>query len=192
MNQEEDQQALVYDLGVGTFDISLVEMIDGVVEVWASHGDTNLGGDDFDQLLADHASELFYKKHQISLQDNRLAMARLNRAAEQAKIHLSNYADALLREEYLSEHQGLALHLEDEVTRTEFEEMTESFLDRTIESVDRVLKDGEVEAGDINGVLLVGGSTRMPAVWNLVARHVSIEPDSEINPDEVVALGTAV
>ena len=192
LNQEEDQMALVYDLGGGTFDVSLVEMMDGVVEVRASHGDTQLGGDDFDQCLADHADQLFYKNHKLSLQDNRLAQARLRRAAELAKIHLSSYADAPLREEYLAEQDGIPLHLDDQVERSDFEEMTKDLLDRTLESVEKVMEDGEIEAVDLSRVLLVGGSTRMPAVWDLVAEHLGMEPDSEINPDEVVALGAAV
>ncbi len=192
LNQEDDQMALVYDLGGGTFDVSLVEMMDGIVEVRASHGDTQLGGDDFDQRLAVHADQLFYKNHKLSLQDNRLAQARLRRAAELVKIHLSSYADAPLREEYLAEHDGIPLHLDDQVERSDFEEMTKDFLDRTLESVEKVIEDGEIETVDLSRVLLVGGSTRMPAVWDLVAEHLGLEPDSEINPDEVVALGAAV
>jgi molecular chaperone DnaK len=116
LDHEDDQLALVYDLGGGTFDVSLVEMTGGVVEVRASHGDTHLGGDDFDQLLADHASKLFYKKHQLSLKDNRVALARLNRAAEAAKVYLSDFAEARLREEYLIEQNNIPYHLDAAVT----------------------------------------------------------------------------
>ncbi len=192
LDHEDDQLALVYDLGGGTFDVSLVEMTGGVVEVRASHGDTHLGGDDFDQLLADHAGKLFYKKHQLSLKDNRVALARLNRAAEAAKIHLSDFAEAQLREEYLIEQNNVPYHLDAVVTRHEFEEMTEHLLDRTLESLEKVFKDAELSPEELDRVLLVGGATRMPAVWTLVANYTGLEPDAEINPDEVVALGAAV
>jgi molecular chaperone DnaK len=192
LNHEDDQMALVYDLGGGTFDVSLVEMTGGVVEVRGSHGDTQLGGDDFDQLLAEHASKLFYRKHQLSLKDNRVALARLNRAAEAAKVHLSDFAEARLREEYLAEQNNIPHHLDATVTRSEFEEMTASLLERTIESLDKVFSDAELGPQDLNRVLLVGGVTRMPAVWTLVSNYTGLEPDAEINPDEVVALGAAV
>ncbi len=192
LNQEDDQLALVYDLGGGTFDVSLVEMTDGIVEVRASHGDTHLGGDDFDHLLAEHTSKLFYKKHQLSLKDNRVAMARLDRAAEAAKVHLSNFYDADLREEYLAEQNNKPLHLDTTISRDEFEELIDNLLTRTIESVDKVFEDAELDVEDIHRVLLVGGSTRMPAVWNMMTSYTDIEPDAEINPDEVVALGAAV
>ncbi len=192
LNQEDDQLVLVYDLGGGTFDVSLVEMSGGVVEVRASHGNTHLGGDDFDQMLAEHLSKLFYKKHQLALKENRVALARLNRAAEAAKIHLSDFPEAQVREEYLAEKNGRPYHLEESVGRSEFEEMTEALLDQTIESIEQVFEDAESSAEEINRVLLVGGATRMPAVWTLVANYTGLEPDDEINPDEVVALGAAV
>ena len=192
LNQEEDQLALVYDLGGGTFDVSLVEMTGGIVEVRASHGDTHLGGDDFDHILAEHASKLFYKKHQLSLKENRVAMARLDRAAEAAKVHLSDFAEARLREEYLLEQNNIPYHLEATVERSEFEELTQALLDRTIESLEKVFTDAELSPEEVDRVLLVGGATRMPAVWTLVANYIGLEPDAEINPDEVVALGAAV
>jgi molecular chaperone DnaK len=192
LNQEDDQLVLVYDLGGGTFDVSLVEMTGGVVEVRASHGNTHLGGDDFDQILADHLSKLFYKKHQIPLKENRVALARLNRAAEGAKVHLSDFPEVQVREEYLVEQNGRPYHLENIVSRSEFQEMTESLLDQTIESMEQVLTDAEVAPEEIDRILLVGGATRMPAVWTLVANYTGVEPDTEINPDEVVALGAAV
>lgn len=192
LDQGDDHLSLVYDLGGGTFDVSLVEMLGGVVEVRASHGDTQLGGDDFDEVLAEYAAKQFYKQHQLLLKDNRIALARLNRAAEAAKVHLSNFAEAPLREEYLAEQNGLPLHLEAGVSQMEFESMTEALLYRTIESIDQVFKDAQLSPDDIDRVLLVGGATRMPAVWKLVAQYTGIEPDAEINPDEVVALGAAV
>jgi molecular chaperone DnaK len=192
LNREGDQLALVYDLGGGTFDVSLVEMMGGIVEVRASHGDTHLGGDDFDRLLAEHVSKLFYKKHQVSLKDNRRAMARLTQAAEAAKIHLSDFPETSIREEYLAERDGVPLHLEARIERWELEGLVEDLLARTLESIDRVLKDAELDVSALNRVLLVGGSTRMPAIWELVANYTNQEPDVEINPDEAVALGAAV
>jgi molecular chaperone DnaK len=192
LDHEEDQLTLVYDLGGGTFDVSLVEMTGGVVEVRASHGDTHLGGDDFDHILAEHASKLFYKKHQISLKDNRGAMARLDRTAEAAKVYLSDFPEAHLRQEYLVEQNGIPRHLDEMLSRPDFEEMTEALLDRTIESMEKVFHDAELSPEELNRVLLVGGATRMPAVWMLVANYTGLEPDTEINPDGVVALGAAV
>ncbi|HEX9926272.1 MAG TPA: Hsp70 family protein [Anaerolineae bacterium] len=192
LNLEEDHLALVYDLGGGTFDVSLVELSGGVVEVRASHGNTQLGGDDFDELLAEHAANLFTETHQITLEDNRRALARLNRAAEAAKVHLSDFPEATLREEYLAEKNGVPVHLEAGVDRPEFEEMIEDLLERTTKSMDQVMKDAELDVAGLSRVLLVGGSTRIPAVWELVAGYTGLEPDAEINPDEAVALGAAV
>ncbi|MBN1993290.1 MAG: Hsp70 family protein [Anaerolineae bacterium] len=192
LDHEADQLALVYDLGGGTFDVSLVEMTGGVVEVRASHGNTQLGGDDFDQLLAEHASKLFYKRHQLSLKDNRVAMARLDRSAEAAKIHLSDFPEAALREEYLAEQNGAPLHLDAAITRPEFEDLIDGLLEQTLESLDKVFEDAELTVDDLDRVLLVGGSTRIPVVWDMVANYTGLEPDAEINPDEVVALGAAV
>ena len=192
LTDEDDQMALVYDLGGGTFDVSLVEMTGGVVEVRASHGDTRLGGDDFDMLLAEHAGKLFYKRHQFPLKENRVALARLRQAAEMAKIHMSDFPEANLREEYLAERNGTPLHLDTKILRSEFEEMSDELLKRTTESMNKVLEDAELEVGDLSQVLLVGGSSRMPAVWRLVENFAQIEPASEINPDEVVSLGAAV
>jgi molecular chaperone DnaK len=192
LNQGDDQMVLVYDLGGGTFDVSLVELTAGVVEVRASHGNTHLGGDDFDERLAQHVNEVFSKQQEVDLSGNRQALARLNRAAEQAKIYLSDHPFAWMREEYLAEKSGKPLHLEYEVARTRFEEMIEDLLRQTTDSIDRVLKDAGLSASDLDRVLLVGGSTRIPAVWELVAEHTGIEPEMAINPDEAVALGAGV
>lgn len=193
LDHEEDQMALVYDLGGGTFDVSLVEMTGGIVEVRASHGDTQLGGDDFDDQLADHIRETFEEKHSTRLTESRLAMARLRQAAEAAKIHLSDFPETTLREEYLLEDKaGTPLHLEMTILRSTLEDLTQNLLGRTTESLEKVLKDAELTVEDLDRVLLVGGSTRMPAVWSLVSTFTGLEPDSGINPDEVVALGAAV
>lgn len=192
LNRGDDQLVLVYDLGGGTFDVSLVELTAGVVEVRASHGNTHLGGDDFDERLAQHVNEVFSRQQEVDLSGNRQALARLNRAAEQAKIHLSDHPFAWMREEYLAEKSGKPLHLEYEVARVQFEEMIGDLLRQTTESIDRVLKDAGLPASDLDRVLLVGGSTRIPAVWELVTEHTGIEPEMAINPDEAVALGAGV
>jgi molecular chaperone DnaK len=192
LNRDEEQLVLVYDLGGGTFDVSLVELVGGVVEVRASHGNTHLGGDDFDERLAEHVLERFEKDHGLDLRGDRVAMARVNRAAETAKIHLSSHPFAWLREEYLAEKRGVPLHLEAEISRDEFVGLIDDLLQKTRISIDRVLQDAGVAASDLDRVLLVGGSTRIPAVWQLVAEHTGREPRSEVNPDEAVALGAAV
>jgi molecular chaperone DnaK len=192
LNRDEDQLVLVYDLGGGTFDVSLVELAGGVVEVRASHGNTRLGGDDFDQRLADHVLTRFEKDHGLDLRGDRAASARICYAAEAAKIHLSSHPFAWLREEYLAEKRGVPLHLEQEISRHEFVELIDDLLQKTRISIDRVLTDAGLAAEDLDKVLLVGGSTRIPAVWELVAEHTGLEPRSEVNPDEAVALGAAV
>jgi len=192
LNRAEDQMVLVYDLGGGTFDASLVELTAGVVEVRASHGDTQLGGDDFDLRLAQHVAGKFAAQHGIDLTAERHATARLMRAAEQAKIELSEHPFARMREEFLAEAGGQALHLEHEVSRPDFEMLVRDLLQRTLDSVDRVFKDAGMAPNDVDRILLVGGSTRIPLVWRLLAEHTGIEPQMAVNPDEAVALGAGV
>lgn len=192
LNLEEDQLVLVYDLGGGTFDVSLVELMGGIVEVRASHGNTRLGGDDFDQRLASMVADRFQSQHGIDLQSDRRTWARLLRAAESAKIALSDHPFAWLKEEYLAEKDGVPLHLEMEIGRHEFEEVVDDLLRQTLDSIEQVLADAGVDRGDISQVLLVGGSTRIPAVWDLITEAIGIEPQMAINPDEAVALGAGV
>lgn len=192
LNMAEDQLALVYDLGGGTFDVSLVELIDGVVEVRASHGNTRLGGDDFDERLARMIAETFEHQHGVDLRQDRRAWARLQRAAEMAKITLSDHPYAWVREEYIAEKHGIPLHLEHEVNRNDFEEAIDDLLHLTTESIEHVLTDAGVDAGEITQVLMVGGSSRVPAVWELVADYLDKEPRMTINPEEVVALGAGI
>ena len=192
LDRDENQLVLVYDLGGGTFDVSLVELAGGVIEVRASHGNTRLGGDDFDQRLAEHALSRFEEDHGVDLRGDRAALARLDRAAEATKIHLSSHSFSWLREEYLAEKRGVPLHLEEEVTRGQFVGMIDDLLQKTRVSIDRVLNDAGLISSDLDKVLLVGGSTRIPAVWELVAEHTGLEPRAEVNPDEAVALGAAV
>jgi molecular chaperone DnaK len=182
----------VFDLGGGTFDVSIVELQSGIVQVHASHGNTQLGGDDFDALLMNHLAERFQDEHAVDPRVEHKALARLTRAAEQAKIALSSQPFARVREEYLLERAGKPLHLDVEIARNEFEELIEPLLVGTLGSVDQALADAKLHARDLDKVLFVGGSTRIPRVWELVANHVGLEPHSEINPDEAVALGAGV
>jgi len=191
LDTDSDQVLLVYDLGGGTFDASLLEVRGGVFEVRASHGNTQLGGDDFDDRLAQTLRERFQRKHKIELQDPR-PLARINRAAERAKITLSSHPYAWVREEYLAKKKGVPLHLEEEVSRREFEELIEDLLLETLEAVDRTLKDAKMTAKDLDVVLLVGGSTFIPRVRELLGNHLGLEPRGVVNPREVVALGAAV
>ncbi len=192
LNMVEDQMVLVYDLGGGTFDVSLVELMGGIVEVRASHGNTRLGGDDFDQLLAEQLAEQFEKEHKIDLREDRRSWARLLRAAEMAKIDLSSHPFVWVKEEYLAEKKGVPLHLEREISRREFKESIDDLLEQTLDSVDRVMKDAQVTTDEISQVLLVGGSTRIPAIWELISNHLDVEPHMSINPEEAVALGAGV
>ena len=181
-------RALVYDLGGGTFDVSAIELTEGVIEVRASHGDPLLGGDDFDARLADKLAALVESRHDAHPRDDRRAMARLTAAAERAKIALSDAPYAMVREEHLLKR----VHLEQEVSREEFEGLIEDLLQRTLGAVDRALADANWRPKDLDAVLLVGGSTRIPRVAQLVRGHLGVEPRSEIHPDEAVALGAAV
>ncbi|MFL5803907.1 MAG: Hsp70 family protein [Roseiflexaceae bacterium] len=188
----ERQMVAVYDLGGGTFDVSIIELDSGVVEVRASHGNTQLGGDDFDALLVDHLAERFMAEHGADPRDDRRALARLTRAAEDAKIALSSRPTVQVREEYLLSDGNRPLHLDLEVTRGEFEDLIGDLLAGTIESLDAALSDAGITANELDHVLFVGGSTRIPLVWELVRDHTGIEPSVAVNPDEAVALGAAV
>ena len=189
---DESQIIAVYDLGGGTFDVSIVELNQGVLEVRASHGDTHLGGDDFDDRLVEHLAHLFKEEHGLDPRDDRKALARLTRAAEQAKIALSSQPFARVREEYLMEENRRPLHLDVEVARHEFEDLIKDLLTGTLTAFDAALRDAGLTKGDLDKVLFVGGSTRIPLVWELVTEHVALEPMMEINPDEAVALGAGV
>jgi molecular chaperone DnaK len=192
LNQAEDEMVLVYDLGGGTFDVSLVELMGGVVEVRASHGNTQLGGDDFDQLLAEEIAQWFNDQHGVDLRQERRAWARLLRAAETAKIQLSAQAYTWVKEEYIAEKNGIPLHLEYEISRSQFESLIQPKLEETLDSVRQVLSEAKVEADQLQQVLLVGGSSYIPAVWELLANELDIKPQMSINPEEVVALGAGV
>jgi molecular chaperone DnaK len=189
---DEHQIVAVYDLGGGTFDVSIIELDAGVVEVRASHGNTQLGGDDFDDRLVEFLAERFEQDHGVDPRNDRRALARLSRAAEAAKITLSSKPFVQVREEYLLTREGHPLHLDVEISRVEFEGVIGDLVEGTLVSFDEALRDAGVEASELSRILFVGGSTRIPLVWRMVHEHTGIEPETAINPDEAVALGAAV
>ena len=193
VDPDEHLRVLVYDLGGGTFDVSIIELNMGVVDVLATAGDNFLGGDDFDEQLAILLADEFMEEHVIDLRDDHQAWARLLREAEEAKIRLSSEPITMVTLEYIAQDEGgNALHLRREVSRSEFVEAIEDMLDRTLVAIDKALDDANLHAADIDRVLLVGGSTRIPAVWAMVAERMEQDPRMEIDPDAAVALGAAV
>ncbi|MDT7811279.1 MAG: molecular chaperone DnaK [Acidobacteriaceae bacterium] len=187
------QSALVYDLGGGTFDVSIVALEDEVTEVLASHGDNRLGGDDFNDLLAEHLASSFQRTHGIDLRHGHpVAEARLWWAAEETKKRLSAEPEVTVREEALVSRDGVPLHLELEVTREEYEAMIRPLVERTLESVSKAMHDAGKTARDLDTILLVGGSTRTPLVSRLLYERTGIQPREEIQPDLCVALGAGV
>src|ERR1700682_6004052 len=183
---------LVYDLGGGTFDVSIVQAQEGVIEVLASHGDTQLGGDDFDELLLGHVATRFREQHGVDLSDNVFARARLLRAVEEAKKHLSFHPFARIEEEFIAEKEGQALHLSLEIGRPEYEELIRPLLQRTMDCVQRALDDAKLTASAIDKVVLVGGSTRTPVIAQLLEERLGQPPHQEGNPDLCVAVGAGV
>ncbi|HTD79707.1 MAG TPA: Hsp70 family protein, partial [Chloroflexota bacterium] len=193
LDRDVDQTVAVYDLGGGTFDVSIVELSQGVIEVRASHGNTRLGGDDFDELIVQHIADQFQAQHGVDLRQDRRALARVVRAAEQAKITLSDAPYARLVEEYIARESVLRpLHLDVELSRHEFEDLIRPLVRSTLDAVDRALKDAGLRARELHTVLLVGGSTRIPLVRQMLAEHLGQEPRTEVHPDEAVALGAAI
>ncbi|MEI7687143.1 MAG: Hsp70 family protein [Planctomycetota bacterium] len=186
------QRILVYDLGGGTFDVSIVQAQDGVIEVLSSHGDTHLGGDDFDDLLLKHVFSKFQMEHGIDLSEQAVPRARLLRACEALKRTLSFHAFARIEEEFLAEKNGQALHMSLEVSRSEYEEMIRPSMMRTMDSVKSALDDAKLTPAQIDRVVLVGGSTRTPMVSELLEDRLGQAPHQEVNPDLCVAMGAAV
>lgn len=190
---EQEQTILVFDLGGGTFDVSLLEIGDGVVEVVATAGDNSLGGDDWDQRIVDWLAEKFQQSNGIDLTKDKMALQRLREAAEKAKIELSSAQQASINLPYITvDGDKNPLFLDETLTRTEFQKITQDLLDRTKKPFNQVIKDADLGIGDINHVVLVGGSTRMPAVAELVKEMTGKEPNKGVNPDEVVASGAAL
>lgn len=192
VRSEETEKVLVYDLGGGTFDVSVVEITGAVTEVLASHGNNRLGGDDFDRRLQIHLAERFRETHKVDVPDDLATQARLLRAAEQIKITLSSHAFATVREAFLGSKGKTALHLETEIARSDFEEQIRPLLQETLEAIDRALTDANLEPKDLDRIILVGGSTRIPLVQEMVAEHLGQAPVDGIQPDLCVALGAAL
>jgi molecular chaperone DnaK len=191
-NQSELRRMLVYDLGGGTFDVSIVQSQEGVIEVLSSHGDTQLGGDDFDDLLLKHIADKFQADHGVDLRTNVVARARLLKAVEAAKRHLSDHPFARIEEEFIAEKDGQALHLAQEISRIEYETMIRPLLDRTMECVQRALDDAHLTASQIDKVVLVGGSTRTPLIAELLEGRLDQQAHQEVNPDLCVAMGAGI
>ena len=183
-----DERILVYDLGGGTFDVSVVVVEGDVVEVKASHGDTQLGGDDFDQLLVQHVVDQFYLRHKVYLNESPRTLRRLKLVLERAKCQLSDEPFARIREEYIHDD----LHLETEIKRDEYEPMIAPYLQKTLDCMHRALQDARLLPSDISKVMLVGGATRTPLVHQLISERLGIIPRWEINPDLIVALGASI
>lgn len=191
-SQRDLQRMLVYDLGGGTFDVSIVQAQEGVVEVLASHGDTQLGGDDFDDLLLKYVADKFQVEHGVDLRANLVSKARVLRAVEEAKKQLSYHPFTRLEEEFIAEKDGQALHLSFEISREEYETMIQPLIDRTMDCVQRALDDSKLTASAIHKVVLVGGSTRTPMIQRLLEERLGQAPHQEVNPDLCVALGASL
>lgn len=192
LDHGQAQKIMVYDLGGGTFDVSLIEIGDNLIEVLATAGDNHLGGDDFDARLADYLVEQFKKQERVNLAKDTVAMHRVREAAEEAKKTLSVQSSASINLPFITTVRGEAKHLELEVTRAVFNEITKDLVERTGEPVRKVLEDAGVTASQLGMVLLVGGSTRIPAVQEKVRQLTGKEPSKNLNPDECVALGVAI
>ena len=188
----KDEKVLVFDLGGGTFDVSVLELGDGVFEVCSTAGDNHLGGDDWDQRIIDWLADKFQADNGIDLRKDKMAMQRLKEAAEKAKMELSSTTQTTINLPFISAGEAGPLHLDYTLTRAEFERITKDLLDRCKLPVEQALKDADLKTGDVDEVILVGGSTRMPAVQELVEKITGKKPNMSVNPDEVVAMGAAV
>ena len=189
---EQAQKILVYDLGGGTFDVSILELGDGVLEVLATNGDTKLGGDDFDEALLNFMADSFSQENGIDLRNDKMAMQRLKEAAEKAKKELSSAQTTNINLPFITVSEAGPLHMNMDITRAKFDQLTSKLVDRTIEPMKKAMADAEVTNSDIDKVILVGGSTRIPAVQEAVKRVTGKEPFKGINPDECVAMGAAI
>ena len=192
LDNENEQKIMVYDLGGGTFDVSIIEIGDGVIEVLSTNGDTRLGGDDFDQRIIDFLVSEFKKTEGMDLSTDKMAMQRLKEAAEKAKKELSTVTTTNINLPFITMNQDGPKHLDITLTRAKFDELTADLVDRTMEPVRLALKDADLQPSELDKVLLVGGSTRIPAVQEAVKKYTGKEPFKGINPDECVAIGASI
>ena len=193
MDKEEGHhKIMVFDLGGGTFDVSILELGDGVFEVLSTRGNNTLGGDDFDEILVDYIADQFKKENGVDLKQDKMSLQRLKEAAEKAKKELSSTMSTNINLPFITATQSGPLHLNVDITRAKFDELTSSLVDKSLEPVKQALKDAGLQASDIEKVILVGGSTRIPAVQDAVKKLIGKEPQKDINPDECVAVGAAI
>ena len=192
LDDKKDQKIAVFDLGGGTFDISILEMGDGVFEVLSTNGDTHLGGDDFDQVIINYLADEFEKKESMDLRNDRTGLQRLREAAEKAKIELSTSEETEINIPYITATDKGPKHLKEKLTRSQLEKLTAELIEKTVKPCEKALKDAHLDKKDIDEVLLVGGMTRMPAVIKKVKEIFEKEPNKGVNPDEVVAQGAAI
>ena len=190
--QDKTQTILVYDLGGGTFDVSILELGDGVFEVKATAGNNKLGGDDFDERIVEYLKDQFKKENGIDLSKDKMAMQRLKDAAEKAKKDLSGVTTTQISLPFISQGEDGPLHLETTLTRAKFEDLIRDLVESTLEPVRKAMKDAKLKASDLDKVILVGGSTRIPCVQELIKKELGQEPHKGVNPDEVVAMGAAI
>ncbi|TGB04254.1 molecular chaperone DnaK [Halobacillus salinus] len=190
--EDQDQTILVYDLGGGTFDVSILDIGDGAFEVVSTAGDNRLGGDDFDQVIIDHMVAEFKKENGIDLSQDKMAKQRLKDAAEKAKKDLSGVAQTQISLPFITAGEAGPLHLEMNLTRAKFEELASDLVERSMKPTRQALKDADMSASDIDKVILVGGSTRIPAVQEAIKKEIGKDPSKGVNPDEVVALGASI
>ena len=190
--QDTNEKILVYDLGGGTFDVSILELGDGVFEVLATSGNNNLGGDDFDNRLVDYIVKEIKEQEKVDLKDDKMAMQRIKEAAEKAKKDLSGMTTTQISLPFIAQVDGTPVNFEMDITRAKFEDLIKDLVDSTKEPVRNALKDAGLKSSDINKVILVGGSTRIPCVQELVKNELGKEPSKGVNPDEVVAMGAAI
>ena len=192
LDKKSNERILVFDLGGGTFDVSVLEVGDGVFEVLSTSGDTHLGGDDFDKVIVDHLAETFKSNEGIDLRQDKQALQRLTEAAEKAKIELSSATQSEINLPFITATPEGPKHLDLTLTRAKFEELASKLIDRCRIPVEQALKDAKLSSGELDEIVMVGGSTRIPAVLELVKRTTSKDPNQTVNPDEVVAVGAAI
>ncbi len=192
LDKKGDERILVFDLGGGTFDVSVLDVSEGLIEVVATNGDTHLGGDDWDLAIVDWVTSEFLRDQGIDLKQDRQALQRVREAAEKAKVELSSTMETEINLPFITADANGPKHLQMRLTRAKFEQLTEGLVQRIVEPFNRALQDASIKAGDLNEVVLVGGSTRMPMVQELVRKLTGKEPNKSVNPDEVVAVGAAL